>query len=183
MTEAKKDGKFLLVPGNPSNPFNDPWNVGVLCGSVTGLVSGYLLAGKIFPLIKRTVSAAFIGKTKLVLVVNSELKMSKGKVGSQCGHATLMSYKKMTSSWRPSWMDAGMLASWEISGQPKVVLQAPNLTAIRELEKVAKSRSIPVCFVRDAGRTQVPQASLTVMALGPAPELLLDSITGHLRLL
>lgn len=32
---------------------------------------------------------------KLVLVVNDSLKMSKGKIGAQCGHATLACYETL----------------------------------------------------------------------------------------
>lgn len=35
---------------------------------------------------------------KLVLVVNDSLKMSKGKIGAQCGHATLACYETLAKS-------------------------------------------------------------------------------------
>lgn len=34
----------------------------------------------------------------MVLVVRSDLKMGKGKIGAQCGHAVLGAYKKMVAS-------------------------------------------------------------------------------------
>lgn len=34
----------------------------------------------------------------MVLVVRSNLKMGKGKIGAQCGHAVLGAYKKMVAS-------------------------------------------------------------------------------------
>jgi len=38
------------------------------------------------------------GETKMVLVVRSDLKMGKGKIGAQCGHAVLGAYKKGVAS-------------------------------------------------------------------------------------
>jgi PTH2 family peptidyl-tRNA hydrolase len=35
---------------------------------------------------------------KLVLVVNDQLKMTKGKIGAQCGHATLACYETLARS-------------------------------------------------------------------------------------
>ena len=37
---------------------------------------------------------------------------------------------------------------------------------------------IPTYFVVDAGRTQIPEGSKTVLGIGPAPESLIDSVTG-----
>ncbi len=34
----------------------------------------------------------------MVLVVRSDLKMGKGKIGAQCGHAVLGAYKKGVAS-------------------------------------------------------------------------------------
>ena len=36
-----------------------------------------------------------IGEIKMVLVVREDLKMGKGKIGAQCGHATLGAYKEV----------------------------------------------------------------------------------------
>ena len=36
---------------------------------------------------------ADMGEVKMVLVVREDLKMGKGKIGAQCGHATLGAYR------------------------------------------------------------------------------------------
>ena len=48
---------------------------------------------------------------------------------------------------------------------------------------MARKNNVPSYIVRDAGRTQVAAGSETVIAIGPAPEELVNSITGHLKLL
>lgn len=37
--------------------------------------------------------------------------------------------------------------------------------------------------VQDAGRTQIASGSATVLGIGPAPKSVVDSVTGHLKLL
>lgn len=51
------------------------------------------------------------------------------------------------------------------------------------LEKKAKAAGIGTYIVFDAGRTQIPAGSQTVLAIGPAPKSQIDQITGHLKLL
>ena len=36
------------------------------------------------------------GEMKMVLVIRSDLKMGKGKIGAQCGHAVLGAYRQAT---------------------------------------------------------------------------------------
>lgn len=60
----------------------------------------------------------------------------------------------------------------------------PRLTAAQELlASKAASLDLPTYIVHDAGRTQIPAGSQTVLAIGPGPKSVVDQITGHLRLL
>ena len=52
-----------------------------------------------------------------------------------------------------------------------------------ELERKAAAAGIGTYIVYDAGRTQIPAGSQTVLAIGPAAKSLLNGITGHLKLL
>ncbi len=47
----------------------------------------------------------------------------------------------------------------------------------------AVAAGLPVYIVCDAGRTQIPAGSQTVLAVGPGPKSAIDKITGHLKLL
>jgi PTH2 family peptidyl-tRNA hydrolase len=51
------------------------------------------------------------------------------------------------------------------------------------LAERAAAAGIATYIVHDAGRTQIPAGSQTVLAIGPAPKSALDKITGHLKLL
>ncbi|EME26687.1 peptidyl-tRNA hydrolase, PTH2 family [Galdieria sulphuraria] len=114
---------------------------------------------------------------KLVLCVRSDLKMGKGKIAAQCGHATLGAYQDTLRT------NPGYLWKWEADGQPKIALQVSSIQQMKSLEKKAASLGIVAHTVIDAGKTQVAPGSVTVLSLGPAPVSLIDKVTGHLKLL
>ncbi|KAI3762338.1 hypothetical protein L1987_52766 [Smallanthus sonchifolius] len=120
--------------------------------------------------------AEIIEDFKMVLVVRNDLKMGKGKIAAQCSHATLGLYKKILHRAPKA------LSRWEMCGQVKVVVKIESEDDMLELQKRAKSLSIPTHIVIDAGRTQIAPNSRTVMAvLGPAD--MVDDVTGGLKLL
>jgi PTH2 family peptidyl-tRNA hydrolase len=52
-----------------------------------------------------------------------------------------------------------------------------------ELAAAAAAIDLPTYIVHDAGRTQIPAGSQTVLAIGPGPKSEVDKVTGHLKLL
>ena len=114
---------------------------------------------------------------KLVLVVNDELGMSAGKIAAQCSHATLAVYQSLGPNHR------AVLKRWESEGQKKIALKCRTTGELRKLAEASKARGIPYYAVEDAGRTQVAAGSCTVIAIGPAPESAVNTVTGALRLL
>lgn len=54
---------------------------------------------------------------------------------------------------------------------------------MNKLWEVAENTGLPTFVVADAGRTQVSAGSKTVLAIGPGPKSLVDSVTGKQRLL
>jgi len=116
------------------------------------------------------------GSFKLVLVINHDLKMGKGKIAAQSGHASVSATLKMGAS-KPNLLDA-----WLTSGQKKVCVKATQ-DELLKLEKDAVKLGIQTVRVNDAGKTQIPSGSLTVIAFGPAQDGELEQLTGHLKLL
>ena len=55
--------------------------------------------------------------------------------------------------------------------------------AMRQVKEAAQNAGLVTYIVQDAGRTQIAAGSETVLAIGPAPEHILRTITGHLKLL
>ena len=63
-----------------------------------------------------------------------------------------------------------------------MTLQVPNQEEMDLLFAKAMSLGVNAYIVHDAGRTQIAAGSATVLGLGPAPKLVMDQITGELKL-
>jgi len=114
---------------------------------------------------------------KMVLCVNMELKMDKGKIAAQCGHATLGAYK-LATKYSPT-----AVLWWQRTGQAKIAVKVEKESSIYEIEKKAKAAGLVTYLVEDAGRTQIAAGSKTVLAIGPAPTKSFEGLTGNLKLL
>ncbi|KAH7347819.1 peptidyl-tRNA hydrolase [Plectosphaerella cucumerina] len=123
---------------------------------------------------------------KLVLVVRTDLGMTKGKIAAQCSHATLACYKALSRAAAkngPSSAEAKILSRWERYGQAKIAVQTKSQDELKTLRSTARAIGVTAEVIQDAGRTQIDPGSLTVLGVGPAPKSLVDTITGHLKLL
>ncbi|KAK6108441.1 Peptidyl-tRNA hydrolase PTH2 family protein [Brugia pahangi] len=115
---------------------------------------------------------------KMVFVVNMSLKMGAGKLAAQVGHATLGVYRLAQRS------EDGLhaLDAWRISGEMKVVVKGHNTEMLLDFFKQAKDLGLFTYIVSDAGRTQIPTGSRTVLGIF-GPTHLVDLVTGELKLL
>lgn len=119
------------------------------------------------------------GRThKMVLVANMSLKMGTGKLAAQVGHATLAVYKAAMST------EEGKtgIEAWQRHGQVKIVVKGESTEQLMDLFKTAKDVGVHAYIIQDAGYTQIPPGSRTVLGLfGPVQAV--DAVTGHLKLL
>lgn len=113
---------------------------------------------------------------RMVLIVRMDLKMGKGKACAQCGHATLGAYKNAMQS------DPYGTTEWYNSAAAKIVLKVADEDELLELSRLAAQSKLPYYLVTDAGRTQIPAGSKTILAIGPARYSVISPITGHLKL-
>ena len=111
---------------------------------------------------------------KQVMIVRTDLKMRKGKIAAQCCHGAIGAYKKSP---------ADKIRKWENEAYAKVVLKAPTLQDLYNLRELARAKGVAYYLVTDAGRTQLPKSTVTVIGLGPDEDDVLDEITGDLKLL
>ena len=121
----------------------------------------------------------FSTNNKMVLVVRTDLKMGKGKAAAQCAHAAVDLYKRALHR------TPKLVQQWEMFGQAKVALKAPEENAqevLMTLKKQAEEAGLSAVIIQDAGRTQIEAGSATVLGIGPAPADIIDKITGHLKL-
>ncbi|KAL3475662.1 peptidyl-tRNA hydrolase PTH2-domain-containing protein [Aspergillus californicus] len=125
--------------------------------------------------------ANFEGNTeevKLVLVVRTDLGMTKGKIAAQCSHATLACYKYLVAHSSSS----QILRRWESQGQAKIALQTKSEEEMELLQAQAISLGLCARVIQDAGRTQIASGSRTVLGV-LGPKSVVDTVTGHLKLL
>lgn len=151
----------------------------VITVALTGssFLAGMLVGHKLVLPWRRLSNLARVGPTKMALVVQGDLKMGRGKLAAQCCHGALAAYRQAQQC------SPQLLQAWEDGGQAKVVLKVDSEQDMQKLAEEALKKEVPVCSVRDAGRTQVPSGSLTVVAVGPARVTDVDKVTGHLKLL
>lgn len=62
-----------------------------------------------------------------------------------------------------------------------VVLGVPEEAGLLDIISKAESFGLGAFAIHDAGRTEVEPGSLTVAAIGPSYEELVNVVTGHLR--
>ncbi|KAI1289892.1 putative peptidyl-tRNA hydrolase 2 [Halotydeus destructor] len=116
---------------------------------------------------------------KMVFVVNSSLEMGVGKIAAQVAHAALGVHQILLQSESKygEW-----LLKWYDYGETKIVLKGETTNHLIQLEKKAMEVGLPCYLVQDAGKTQVPAGSTTVLVLFGRVEVV-DTVTGGLRLL
>lgn len=114
---------------------------------------------------------------KMVMVVRMDLKMGKGKIAAQCCHACLGLYRQNYETAKDRFDD------WLSSGSAKVVCKTKSVEDLEQLQLLCASKSIPSFIVYDAGRTQIPAGSATVIAVGPGLVEEIDSICAKFKLL
>ena len=96
---------------------------------------------------------------KQCIVTRDDLKLSKGKFAVQVAHAALSA-----------------------AGQKKIVLKVPSIKELYELKEKARREGLPTALIQDAGLTEIPPGTVTVLGIGPAKEELIDKITKDLKL-
>ncbi|KAH0476431.1 MAG: hypothetical protein KVP17_001334 [Porospora cf. gigantea B] len=102
-----------------------------LASAAVGAVAFYLWTKTSWPL-SRTKTGQ---ECKMVLVVNMDLKMGKGKIGAQCGHAALAAYRRAEK------LGLAELDDWINEGQTKVCLKA-TYDQMLSLRYEAKKRNV-----------------------------------------
>lgn len=120
-------------------------------------------------------SSAFAHKQ--VLVLRTDLKMSKGKMAAQAGHAAVSAAEYARKN-RPEWWNP-----WMREGQCKIALKVSSEEELLEFERKARNEGLPVALIVDRGLTELPPDTPTGLGIGPAPANKVDVVTGNLTLL
>ncbi len=109
--------------------------------------------------------------------MRSDLRMGKGKLAAQVAHASVSAAEEAMER------KEGWYAEWKEQGQAKIVLKVSSEAELNELLRRARTIHIPASLIHDRGLTQLEPGTTTCLGLGPAPDELLDRVTGKLKLL
>ena len=74
------------------------------------------------------------------------------------------------------------LENWRTNGARKIVVEAPSLDTLKRLFGAAQAADIVAYMVRDAGHTEIPSGTITVVGLGPDTRDKIDTLTGGFSL-
>lgn len=112
---------------------------------------------------------------KQLFIVRQDLKMGKGKIAGQCCHGAIKSYLLTDSDKRDLWDKE--------YDYTKIICKVKSLPELLYYQSECEKRNIPHFLVKDKGRTQIPEDTITVLAIGPEYSSVLDEFTKDLKLL
>ncbi|WP_077597570.1 aminoacyl-tRNA hydrolase [Olsenella urininfantis] len=139
-------------------------------------------------------------KSKQMIVMRRDLKMRKGKIAAQSGHAcveaTLMALARegrlsqVRVTEDEGWVyleDGGTprtpLSDWFDAGVAKVCVYVDSEEALLEIAGRGREKGFAVALVRDAGLTEFHgEPTFTCLAFEPLYAEQIDPITGELPL-
>jgi len=114
---------------------------------------------------------------KMVIVTRTDLNLSTGKLAAQVAHAAVECTLN-TKKNKPRWFK-----KWREDGGKKAVVKVESVDDFYTLNRKAKRLDIISYIVADAGHTEIPAGTETVLGIGPAPSNIIDQVTGDLPLL
>jgi len=114
---------------------------------------------------------------KMVIVLRSDLQLSKGKAAVQAGHAAVSAAEEARKHRREWWNE------WLFEGQRKIAVKVKSEKELLELQEQAENLDLPCALIVDRGLTEIPPNTITCLGIGPAPSEKIDTLTGKLPLL
>ena len=115
---------------------------------------------------------------KLVLLVRSDLKMSKGKTVAQCGHAVVDATISAINT-----PNNHKFIEWRKSGETIICLKVPDELTLTTILTIATRKEIKNGIIKDEGLTEVDPNTITVAYMGPDNIEKIDKLTGQLKCL
>lgn len=135
---------------------------------------------------------------KQMIVVRRDLKMRKGKIAAQAGHAcvnaVLMALSKENLLGKIRFDEEGItltgeidqnvpVCQWILHGEAKICVYVDSEEALLEIDRKAKEAGILSALIQDAGHTEFHgEPTFTCLAFEPELPEKVDPITGELPL-
>ncbi len=109
---------------------------------------------------------------KQVILIRSDLGMSKGKIAAQAAHASVEAVFNSNKK---------LVDKWHRSGMKKIALKISSKEELLKYLSMAEDMDLSISKITDAGHTEVEPGTLTCGAIGPGPEGQIDKVTGELK--
>ncbi len=111
----------------------------------------------------------------MAFLCRSDLQLSPGKLAVQCAHAAVESLQRAKKT------HSRMVQRWKEGSSRKVCLAVDDETELEYFLELVQEASLPFALIKDAGLTEVPPGTVTVLGIGPAPRHTMDSILSELK--
>lgn len=129
---------------------------------------------------------------KQIIAVREDLGMSRGKIASQCAHASMKSlvdamsktFDQNTVEWKLNLNSDLDMKEWLEGSFTKIVVAVKDEAELDKLYAKAKDANLRVSMIIDNGTTEFGgEKTKTCIAVGPHSAEKLDPITKRYRLL
>src|SRR5215204_2989838 len=120
-------------------------------------------------------------RIKQVIAVRRDLNMRLGKAIAQGAHAAMMFMIRDIVSGKDRF-EGVRFQEWLEQGTAKICVKAESEAHLIEIYERARAAGLRAELIRDAGRTEFNEPTLTAVAIGPDSSERIDPITGSLTL-
>ena len=110
-----------------------------------------------------------------MVIITRNIEMTPGKLAAQVAHAAVECTLKAKQD------NPRRVKKWLKEGQKKVIVEADEMEMMK-LEKIGCALGLSTAIIYDAGHTELDPGTLTAIAIGPASEVEINKVTGHLKL-
>jgi PTH2 family peptidyl-tRNA hydrolase len=114
---------------------------------------------------------------KQVIIVRTDLGMSKGKLAAQVAHASV------GSILRSGGTNDQYVVNWLRDNQTKIVLEVGSEAELMSVNDKCRDVGLNRYMVADAGHTELEPGTITCLGIGPDKVDKIDKVTKDLRLL
>lgn len=115
------------------------------------------------------------GEYKVVIVVNTDIKMGKGKVAVHCAHGALSCSEKAVVS------NANAFHAWKGCAQPIIVVKGKSEQELLTLMTAAEENSLICSIIFENSEKEAANTNRTILAIGPGKADVMNKVTGHLK--
>lgn len=119
--------------------------------------------------------------------------MTAGKCAAQAAHASMAFLRDRLTEIADGYDSGNKRTTHEIplseretywfdSGCTKICLQVNSEAELMGIYEMAARANLEAHFIKDAGKTEFKEPTITCCAIGPDDATKIDAITGHLKL-